>query len=45
MDLDPQVATSISNDVPRGLRQRLEEAAKGATDNENPNIGDDFDYM
>jgi arginase family enzyme len=45
MDLDPQVAPSTSTDVPGGLRQRPEEEAEGATDDEDPNIGDDFDDM
>jgi hypothetical protein len=45
MDLDPQVAPSISIDVFGGSRQRSKEEVEGATDDEDPNIGDDFDDM
>jgi hypothetical protein len=40
MDLDPP---STSTDVPGGSRQRPEEEADDATDDEDPNIGDNFD--
>ena len=32
-------------DVPRGSKQRPKEGTKGASNDEDPNIGEDFDDM
>jgi hypothetical protein len=44
MDLDPQVAPSTSTNVHGGSRQ-MSEKADAATDDYDPNIGNDFDDM
>jgi hypothetical protein len=45
MDMDAQVAPSTRPHVPGGSRQRPEEEAEGAIDDEDPNIANDFDDM
>jgi hypothetical protein len=45
MELDLQVAPNTSTNVFGGLSQRQKEEVEGGTNNDNPNIRDDFDDM